>query len=444
MDMEESGKANIITSETSKPSQKKDEVEINNSKYYYHYRLNFKNGVRLSRPRITNDVGYIISTALGRDQLYGALFLTNLKFNDPRTVQQYLALTYTPRFRYKVKTNCATHICKDNGQPITFRTCPAFGKHGGAGEWVILPPKTTKTQEDKQNKKTKRTIRLTSNYFFQDGGATDRWYMGGLDEKLLMKVLIASLKAYSGKKIDQKNLKKAFKSGGTSINKKEEGITPFFKEGAEGEKGEKGEKGEEGAIIASESGIVGYIKKGYYNITDNKENKYIALFYISVSVGFQQTASERLYLKFWGNMWIDLFRKDSQNTNNNKIKCDEFSYSQKDTKGTIEIPKSLYMFKDPNICGIRLITKNIVTSDYLFEDIENNDLLSELINEKIINLKKILLSRFYSDPFDSIKVSRSIDLVLWQSLLNNLRFCSKDERSPSLIYLPNLNFGSEF
>ena len=420
MDMKESGKENIITSETSKPSQKKDEVEINNSKYYYHYRLNFKNGVRLSRPRITNDVGYIISTALGRNKLYGALFLTNLKFNDPRTAQQYLALTYTPRFRYKVKTNCATHICKDNGQPITFRTCPAFGKHGGAGEWVILPPKTTKTQEDKQNKKTKRTIRLTPNYFFQDGGATDRWYMGGLDEKLLMKVLIASLKAYSGKNIDQKNLKKAFKSGGTSINKKEEGITPFFKEGAEGE------KGEEGAIIASESGIVGYVKKDSAKI-ERYTDKYNALLYVSVSVGFQQTASKRLYLKFWGNMWIDLFRKDSQNTNNNKIKCDEFSYSQKDTKGTIEIPKSLYMFKDPNICGIRLITKNIVTSDYLFEDIENNDLLSELIKEKIINLKELLLEycEYCCRP--------------WYYCL-----CSKNETFPSLIYLPELSLGSEF
>ena len=142
---------------------------------YYHYSLNFKKEVRFSQSQITNDVGYIISTALDKDKLYGALFLTNLKFNDPRAAQQYLALTYTPQFRYKVKTANATHICENKGQPVSFRTCPAFGKHGGAGEWVILP----KTSEE--------TIQIVNDLFYPEGGETDRWYMGAWKHELLKK-----------------------------------------------------------------------------------------------------------------------------------------------------------------------------------------------------------------------------------------------------------------
>jgi len=416
--MKESGKENIKTSESSKPSLKlikkvykwiekcmkwikvikekgKKMEKSENSTIYYHYSLNFRKEINFNPSQITNDVGYIISTALGKNKLYGALFLTNLRFNDPRTAQQYLALTYTPRFRYKVKTDQAIHICDNKGQPITFRTCPAFGKHGGAGEWVILP----KSKEE--------AIQIKRDHFYPEGGKTDRWYMGGWNRKLLEHILAKSLRAFSGKVINIDTLKDSFTAGGIELEEEDRDL--LFDE-----RGEDPDK--ESYIIATNNGIVIY-KKIDESIFNTSTNTYLLLLYLSVSVGYQPSKnSQGIYVKFWGNIWTDILKFEKNSTSlSARIKI--FHPNSTISKVT----DSFNLYNDNRLYGVRVINKNIIMGDYFV----TKDLLYNLVEfRKLIRSRaeelKNLLTMY---PF-----SLSDNYIYW-GIVNY----------PSIIYLPTLD-----
>jgi len=394
--MEESGKEKNKLSETSKPSPEKDEVEIDNSKNYYHYSLNFKKEINLDPSQKKNDMGYIISTALGRNKLYGALFLTNLKFNDPRTAQQYLALTYTPRFRYIVETDDAFHIRDNNTQPVSFRTCPAFGKHGGAGEWVVLPQ-----AEDMK-------IPIITDDFYPHGGATDRWYMGAWDRELLDDILAKSLRVFSGMKIRSGTLADSFTSDGLELEEEDRDL--LFDVGEE-------IFNKEGYIIATKNGIIIYKKIDEKKFTGATAT-YLLLLYISVSAGYQPLKnSHGIYVKFWGNMWTDIFKFEDDPTGFldriEPLPCNSIM------KWIVE---PFILYNGDKISGVRVINKNIIMGDYFVV----NDLIKfpRLIRSRAEELKRLL----------TIYPYRLTDKCLYWGNVNYT----------SIIYLPTLDEESLF
>lgn len=347
---------------------------------YYHYGLNFKNNITFNTPE-PDDVGYIIAGSLNHLKLYGAGFFTNAKFISVDTAKEYLSITYTPRFRYLPELNgqIPSHIVDENQKIIlSQRTCPAFGKHGGVGEWII------------PYKKGNKDIPLEIDNYYPEGGKTERWFMAGWDRELL--VVSNILSAYSGCSITPDLLRSVFaintnennKDGKINLERDRE-LESFWSEDRNS------------VLIAKPSGVV-----TYYPIGVNINGGYQLLAYLSVSCGYQ-IMPEGIYIKLWGALWEDYLKLpvgDDKTLCDNEIKAITINSTNNCLFWYhLEIIKKFTAaIENYDACGIRYCYYPFESSDIFFlkdlEDKQTSEKLIKTIASMVISFKNNLINKY--------------------------------------------------
>lgn len=364
-------------------------------KILYHYKLNFKKEVCFQNPK-PDDIGFIIASSLGNRCLYGVVYFTNARFADARAAKEYLCLTYSPLFRYipEIPHNMhPVHICdREHKILVSQRTCPAFGDHGGVGEWII--PFT---------KKANRTvIPLEVDKYYSEGGETKRWYMAAWDRELLS----ALLSAYTARNITSDTLEKTLK-GVVTIEESEELKEPgsfWFEDSSS-------------VLISKPSGIVAYSP-----LSATKVENYQLLAYLSVSCGYQMK-DDGTYIKLWGALWEDYLKLPDSRTYQNTY-CDEdflqikTELKKEDYRDCIhhDLLKNFEEIIDSNdICGVRFCSYLYEIGDIFFPNIlkdENNRqkfILS--VSRLVVNLKDILKVSYKKPSLTWCNVPKTIVLL---------------------------------
>jgi len=103
-------------------------------------------------------------------------FLTPNSFNRPQEAQEYLSLTYCPKYLYKFNPDICTAIMQDSTyelkniygkENVASRVWPAFGKHGGGCE-VILTRGELKCPKPKHLKSGGEKDEFTQDSYMSD------------------------------------------------------------------------------------------------------------------------------------------------------------------------------------------------------------------------------------------------------------------------------------
>jgi len=335
------------------------EIEKEEGKNYYHYGLNFKKNIEKKTANKETNIGYIISGAFGKRELYGAVFLTNAEFQNEKTAKNYLCLTYTPKFGYKVEklgSLSPKHISDSTNHIISKRTSPAFGKFGGVGEWILDISSFAKGL-----KRGNQTPIIVNNYY-DKGGETERWYMGSWNRELLANFLSCYTGVYIKDNIIEISVERVIK---IDDEKEKIGRNEKYFWNTEGDS----------ALIAKPGRIVAYspIAKNEYKI---KDREYLSITYLSVSCAYYQINGD-IYIKFWGALWEDHFIPNYIEITNLETKtCDECMAFGIE-KELIEI-----INKDKYI-GVRVSLFPIRINELFFPGFPNQD------NERIEFIKEI-------------------------------------------------------